>query len=94
MDFAQIENDEIYYIFYDVDKCPAMPKTVQLVDITDITPQPAVGWLYDGKVFTEPQEPEPAQSESEILLEECKTLAAEGSTESMLTALCKFNGLL
>lgn len=32
-----------------------------VVEITGITPQPGIGWLYDGEVFTDPNAtPDPA----------------------------------
>lgn len=34
-------------------------KSLQWVDITDITPTPKVGWSYDGASFTPPPSPPP-----------------------------------
>lgn len=52
--YAQILNSKVHWIFtseelpeWNEEQCPA-------VDITDMTPQPQVGWSYDGDVFSEP----------------------------------------
>lgn len=32
-----------------------------IVDITEMSPQPALGWLYDGETFTDPNAEEPEE---------------------------------
>lgn len=58
-----IENETVGQIFYHTDPSivvnpeminAALQSDPTIVDITDIDPQPQVGWLWDGNTFTNP----------------------------------------
>lgn len=36
------------------------------VDITDVDPQPSIGWTYDGTTFSAPVSPDPAPDQSGV----------------------------
>ena len=67
MKFAQILNNSVHWVF-SADVRPEFAPDIIIIDITDISPQPAEGWLYDGVTFTAPEPTAPTQQRPCIIL--------------------------
>lgn len=61
-----------------------MPKDYAAVDITAMSPQPGIGWSYDGQIFSPPNKPSlTAEQQSSLVSLQCST-ALTKSDETML----------
>ena len=52
--YAQIQNGLVFWVFDSITLPEFNEDTFDAVDITSLSPQPALGWSYDGTKFTAP----------------------------------------
>lgn len=57
--YAQIVSGSVHWVFTKTDLPEWNNEMCPAVDITTVSPQPEVGWTYDGDTFTAPPAPEP-----------------------------------